>query len=464
MAWIWSQGWIQAGKSFPPARQIAAERGVSLRQVLRAVHQFAAMGFLEVRHGGGIHVLADSVATQPRQESPSLSPPVESVAGLAARIRDSIAEGEFQSGHALPKVAWICAQWHVSTRVLAEACRRLGHEGVLHKLGKNWIVGASAEQSAGLATAPKTFPASILVVSNRSEEWGEFHGNFMDDLVRILGTEADRCSVRLLPVLTGLGEVTPVFASGRKEIRRIALELGDSLMGILLTPLRESFDDFDDWCRWLVRFGKPVVWLQDNHPQLPVIASPLFHRVNFGDWSLPGRETSVELALDTLLAKGHRVLGFACNQASDHDWFRIRAKRLCDGAERRGMVVRVMEAFVTDEKLVATLLLDPEMTVIVAPNDRYARRFWKCLQALGVSVPRHMSMVSFDNLAEMKPFPISTIDFGTSLLGYKVFHLLRRDVPVHVDKDRRLQGKCTLVDNGSILDLKATPSVRRKRR
>jgi len=446
--WIWLQGWIQEGETIPSAKRIAKVTGTSVRQIMRAMHCLRDMGFLEIRRGAPVHVV--NLETK----NPSL--PVNtvfrregSVPGLVNLLREGIARADFRSGEVLPKASWLCREWHVSTRSLAMACRLIATEGLLHKEGKNWIVGLNQERGNDSFFQRQAEQPTILILCNRPEEWPEFHYNFMEGLVRSLGAEADRCAVRFQPVLTGVEKVDAVFPSGREAIRTLRRELGSSYLGTLLTPLRCTLPDFEDWCAWLCRLGK-VVWLQDNDPDHTIVSSPRFLRVNYGDWVPQGILRVTDLALDVLQQLGHHRMLFACNREEDFMWFRSRAVQLQEKAAYRGLSMHIWEKSGMNDMQMVDDLLTRKESVWLMPNDRYAVRVWKILQIREIRVPRDLSLLSFDNLAERKPFPISTIDFGMSLLGYQILHWILGDVPIRLSRKGMLCGNPKLVDEGSL--------------
>jgi len=451
IAWIWSQGWIQKGGELPSAHKIAEAYGVSIRQVLRALHEFAALGILEIQPGGRIAVVSANPSNT-LQSKPQ--PPAEIF--VAEKLRNGIAEGKFRVGEPLPKATWLCMDWKISTRSLAFACRRLAREQLLRKQGKSWIVGAAPTHKP---SAPATSRNAIVVVCNRPREWAEFHSNLLDDMARTFEMEANRLGVRLIPVLTGAEEVAQVFPHGRTQIRRCIQELGASFRGIFLTPRLDDLPEFDDWCTWLSGFNAPVVWMQDYDPNRPPpLAAQKIYRISYGAWVDASMLTEADLAMQALHEKGHRDVVFACNDPKVYHWFRLRATELRKRAEKFGMTLHCIEKNVSDQALMKLVLATPKATALLAPNDRFAVRYWQVLAEQGVRIPRDLSMVSFDNLADLHPFPISSVDFGMATLGYQAFHLLLGDVPVHAHKGRHLMGVSRLVDNGSI----AKPRSQRK--
>lgn len=85
--------------------------------------------------------------------------------------------------------------------------------------------------------------------------------------------------------------------------------------------------------------------------------------------------------------------------------------------------------------------------------DDLAKRYYLALHSLGKKIPRDISMVSFDNRWDLKPYPVSTVDFGLELLGYQAFHLITKIMPVRTGRNRQLFGINRLMDNGSITSL-----------
>lgn len=448
--WIWSQGWIQKGGELPSAHKLAKERGVSVRQILRALHEFESLGILDIKPGGRIEVIT---ANPSNCAQIILEPPAE--ISVAEKLRSGIAEGKFRAGEPLPKAMWLCADWKISTRVLVGACRRLAREQLLRKQGKSWIVGATPTHKPN---APASARNAIVIVCNRPSEWAEFHRNLLGDMVRTIEMEANRLGIRLIPVLTGIEDVPHVFPFGRTQIRHCIQDLGTSFRGILLTPIMEALPDLDEWCVWLSRFGAPIVWMQDYHPSRPLPATVRkIHRINYGSWVDPEMQTEADLVMQALHDNGHREIAFACNDPKlysnnpdAYHWFRLREIELKKRAVKLGMTVHSVTADVSDTELMRAVLAVPKVTALLAPNDYHAVRYWQVLAEQGVQIPRDLSMASFDNLADRHPFLISSVDFGMATLGYQAFHLLLGDVPVQVRKGQHLMGICQLVDNGSI--------------
>lgn len=95
----------------------------------------------------------------------------------------------------------------------------------------------------------------------------------------------------------------------------------------------------------------------------------------------------------------------------------------------------------------------PPVTALVAPNDPMACRQFAALRRMGYAVPGDISLISFDNRPTLRPFPITSIDFGLDDLGYRAFHLLFGAVSIDTGSRVRqghLRGTSRVVDQGSV--------------
>ncbi len=77
-----------------------------------------------------------------------------------------------------------------------------------------------------------------------------------------------------------------------------------------------------------------------------------------------------------------------------------------------------------------TLLTKSAATAIIAPNDMIAHKLYLWLKATKVSVPREISLLSFDNHWFLQDLPITSVDFGYGYLGFAAFHSIVQDVSI----------------------------------
>jgi len=89
-------------------------------------------------------------------------------------------------------------------------------------------------------------------------------------------------------------------------------------------------------------------------------------------------------------------------------------------------------------------------TAIIALNDWLAHQHFIWCHAAGIKVPEQLSIISFDNDPITRVFPISTIDFGFSRLGYLAARTLCGAESPYTDRDGNIPGVCTVVNRGSV--------------
>ncbi len=94
-------------------------------------------------------------------------------------------------------------------------------------------------------------------------------------------------------------------------------------------------------------------------------------------------------------------------------------------------------------------LVDSEITALIAPNDYLAHAFFNIMLSAGLSIPKHMSLVSFDNYPKFQAWPISTIDFGFGYLGYCAYHAIMQDVKIQRDKYGNVAALPRVIQRGS---------------
>jgi DNA-binding LacI/PurR family transcriptional regulator len=92
-------------------------------------------------------------------------------------------------------------------------------------------------------------------------------------------------------------------------------------------------------------------------------------------------------------------------------------------------------------------------TAIIAANDNVATEFVTWMTYTGRSVPRDMSLISFDNNPGLALYRLSSLDFGMADLGYLIAHRFIGDVAVHKDVNGNITVMPRFFDRGSIIPL-----------
>lgn len=419
---------------------------------------------------------------------------------LADELEASIREGNLRAGEGLPKIRTLAAERNLSHTTVVQALRGLEARGLIHKRGRSILVGPAPKSRRA---SPPSSPPTVLLLSQRPEEWPEFHAHFLQPFASRFALEADRFGVRLAPVLAQAsgGGGDPLFPAGLGRISEFVRSLGRAYQGTAVLSMRRHFPAHGKCLRWLDSLQRPILWLQDDEPGKAFAPCRNLVRIAYGDWAGPGNPLPADLAVRTLADRGHRILGFACNEPGARDWVEIRLATLRQAMRGLGRDLALhsrlefsgdlesaacrkrLEALATQswrvaaslardlarfrgsfadwstpadrEFLLEAAVLEPvlrkgDVTALIAPNDPQACRQFAALRREGYSIPGDISLLSFDNRPNLRPYPISSIDFGMDELGYRAFHHLFGALPVRVGRKRVLLGRNSVIDHGSI--------------
>lgn len=183
----------------------------------------------------------------------------------------------------------------------------------------------------------------------------------------------------------------------------------------------------------------PAVALSRTWPELPIsTVGPNYHQ-------------QVRLALEHLLALGHRRIGFVA-KADDRrfEWFRWRLDAY--QALMRQQIGTVDEDLIAigvdGADAVATLLQRaPDVTALFAINDERALEAIQGIKALGLQIPRDLSIIGQDNVIELMgetPF-LTTVDFPHAQVGALAAELLLHQIANEAISHCNLWVQCALV-------------------
>ncbi len=99
--------------------------------------------------------------------------------------------------------------------------------------------------------------------------------------------------------------------------------------------------------------------------------------------------------------------------------------------------------------LLRSILENPLITAIIAPNDFLGHKLNYCLKAMGIAVPQKISLISFDNQWFLQSLPVTTVDFGYSYLGFAAFHQIAQDIDLKVI-DGNIPAQPRIMHRGSV--------------
>jgi DNA-binding LacI/PurR family transcriptional regulator/DNA-binding transcriptional regulator YhcF (GntR family) len=417
---------------------------------------------------------------------------------LYASLRDRIASGVYRAGTALPKFSQIAATYRVSHTTIGQALERLSDDGYVHKSGKQWMVGrapARAPLSSG-HHARAVGSVVLVMVPNEFMLFSFFKHAFYTPFLSTLQNELMNAGMHMSMVLReGPGARESLLPAGPQDLRSEIRRLGDDYAGALIVDNNPQADNFADQCVVLSDAGsRPVVFFDYTHVGDWLTRS---YR-GMGNWYFRldfDESAAARCAVDHLARAGHRRVGMPLFKPEIETWVPRRYNRVKEAVDRhqgamtllvsdqretlwekrfrehsgtRAGFLRRAAAFAdmsntSRQSLASRLravtasmsgLIDQGVTALISSDDALAREHYFWCRCAGVDIPRHLSMVSFDNLAESAIVPVSTVDFGFARLGYLAARILIGDLAVACEDDGTIRGECTMIDRGSIRKVK----------
>jgi hypothetical protein len=468
----------------PSIASLAEEFHSSYQTMWKAAQVLARKGVIVVRMGAR---MVPASGAQP--------------AGARDRFLDSvragIREGIWKTGEPVPKFAYFQSVYHVGQDTIARIMRRLADEDLLHKQGRRWIVGsAPGIKGPGVMTPSGGSRSKVVLMlfpnlmdANNFFQPAPFISQFADELMKQ--------GIKIEVVLHDKQEIEATDAiSGINAIEARIAGLGDRYCGLFAHNPGTSPEYFQRCLAMALSKKKPVL-LYDPQNSLKTFTRSLFGGRSPFFRLFADEIAATALAVDVLVNYGHRIIGFPDMFTPRHRWVPRRIEYVRKAAARHSPPPMIFspeqsEPFWTyvQDKPISVLnylfrgiskalrlrtelthgirakpsirqkllektpslasIFDDGATAIIAGNDYIARDYYYWLKIIGIDLPRHISMISFDNQPEFIASSLSTIDFGLGRLGYKAAHLLIGDIPAQSDAEGHIAGVCTLVDRGSI--------------
>ncbi len=227
--------------------------------------------------------------------------------------------------------------------------------------------------------------------------------------------------------LSVLDIANPHFASILKGANRVAQQHGLTVLVVdteetpsrerpLLEALARRVDGMIVFSRmrepdmgWMTGIGKPLVFFGSLR-ELPLLS------VASDD------HTGAYMATQHLVGQGHRRLAYLGFSKSRRDEERLGGIRAC--LEQHGLTIDIVDCDNPSpsegERVCSFLMLarqPPE--AVICYNDMMAIGFMKAVQALGLSVPGHVSVVGFDNIlyGQYTTPALTTVDLQSERMG-----------------------------------------------
>ncbi len=468
----------------PSLYELARSHKVAYGTMQKAVRLLASRGIVECAPGKGVTIPSRRGAEMQDDRGEE---------NLYQTIHTRIVDGTYPAGQALPRVNYFAKSECVSPNAILYVFKRLEDENFIHKRGKFWIAGPAPLPSGFISsshwwdhTAP---PVVVLLTGNNVFWYGMFTTQFTSPFAFAFVNELTKYGVQMNLVLAkrvSEGELS--VASGIDQARSAIAALGKRYRGTIMVsgPDKKDLEDLEGWVSALHQFGRPVVMFDfagrgtafEPHEREKLRYFYRFHR---------DEEAAVSLALETLVSLGHESV--AMPDYPEFDWIAGRINRLKHIARKRFANVAIHETthsepfwnfresgiygfpslrstpasaggtrgavseaqhLMENTPSLAKLLRHRKISALLAPCDGMGIKYLLWLHRVGIEVPKSVSLLSFDNNSSSSVFPLSSIDFGFSRLGYLAAHLFIGDTPAYFGKNRDIPGKCSLIDRGSL--------------
>ncbi|MBD3390758.1 MAG: GntR family transcriptional regulator [Chitinivibrionales bacterium] len=476
----------------PSLRELSRKYEVSLQTMWKATSHLKDRGILAFSQGKRMRVVPAGDAPAPADLHGG------SATALYERIKKRISDGTYRAGQGLPKTRYFVLTEYCSNDTVCEALRMLEADRLIHKKRRRWMIGPPEPEINVRSPRTADRPVVVLVSTNSS-----YHDLFFD-------THLDQFSAEFFSELNAKEieykvafndweySMRSLFPIGREGTLSLINSLGNRYQGALVMVHATSAVDLPEMLSWLCQFEKPVVWL-DMDNKGPGWDRQRITRKNFFRCFSDERR-AVNLAVDHLCEAGHKSIGFPKYEPYLRDAYfleeriqHVRDKIAGDNLELSITVPPVrtepweawheefsgisyqalagihdtmhqrepaargarLDAMISDELLGRTptlreLLTDTDVTAVLAANEWLAINYYYWLTYAGVSIPRDISIVAFDNYRRFMHHPIATVDLKLDELGYLAAHIFSGDIPVRHDRRGNIPARPVFVDRGSL--------------
>lgn len=320
---------------------------------------------------------------------------------------------------------------------------------------KDGVRGDTRDRVLRAVTALNYRPnhAARTLSSGRSRAIGviTMEGAMIGPTSTLTGIEHEARSLGYTLSVAILGELTPAAVADAVDSLR-----GLAVAGIVLSAPHTGVDD-----SLLTGPNPPMVAVEGFRGHVPVVA-------------VDQRDGAV-LATRHLIDLGHRVI---CHIAGPDDRFEALEREqgwrdaLAAAGLPAGTLLRGDWSPQSGYDLAGQLLEGPPATAVVVANDQMAVGVLRRLSEAGVDVPRQMSVVGFDDIAEA-PFlrpSLTTVHYDFYELGRRTFRRLMDTIDepaghapeTSVGADSRTVIEPTLIVRESTAPPHQRPPVRRR--
>ncbi len=104
--------------------------------------------------------------------------------------------------------------------------------------------------------------------------------------------------------------------------------------------------------------------------------------------------------------------------------------------------------------LLLRFLIIEKLTALISVRDAHVRTLLPMISRMKISIPRELSIVSYDNYIDDARLPVDSVDNGFGDLGYRAFHRIIGDIPIAVDRSGNLVTHNDIAVRGSVCEAK----------
>jgi DNA-binding LacI/PurR family transcriptional regulator/DNA-binding transcriptional regulator YhcF (GntR family) len=443
----------------PPFSKLTRRYGVSKTTVCRAVAHMTKRKMVQ-RQGPRTLYVVDPGRFGPKR---ALNPVSETVRAVYENLKELCLSGRFEIGTPLPKLAYFAQLFHASRLTVTRALQLLEKEGIIHKLGKSWIVGRGGAGKAGasernvIASYGADRPV-VLVIAQRFNIYCDITRKdeckpFLDAFYRQLKQHTISYRICFVEKVDDLFDIISSEAGILSSIR----ESRSSYRGALL--LGKHLLENRSFIRKLLEFRKPVMLYDHLHETSPPDIEQLEKDSCF---SRIGRDSvkSIAMIMDHLSEHGHSVVGMPLfpphlENVYQRIWMEGRIALVRQAAAQAKPPIHIhtvqLEKPASGMRLSSECFRNPvdpglhsrrfadrlsyaapalrdviihhKATALVALNDLLARDYylWCCSQ--GIAIPQEVSIVSFENYSFAEALGLTSIDFGMDTAGLQAASL-----------------------------------------
>ncbi|MBD3421617.1 MAG: hypothetical protein GF398_15990 [Chitinivibrionales bacterium] len=478
----------------PGIGALSRQYGVSYCTMQKAVHLLADQGVLNCTVGKKITINPNKARLI------GVDAPVARTAqdNFYRNVRQSIVDGTHIVGEPLPKFEFFILEYHVSIHTIVNTCRRLSDEGLIHKVGKKWVVGPRRAALNSPAPLRDTSPVVAMLVGHERAWYKLSTIDHTAPYVGILDSELLKYGFQCRLILSRkIWEDVFVLQTRHSDARPLLRQLGSRLTGSIMCSTSFMRGAYDEWIEMLAPFKKPIIFFDFNNDAGYISRKyPGIRKYFYRFYS--DENQALKLAISSLAKCGHRVIGIPYYGHREYSWIRSRVDRIKEIAaghypdlkiitsdstavdaphelmrsnprfremlqhHAREMLFDKSTALSVDdrepfEQVAANvalstipLLKNHQITAVIGLNDVFAREIYFLLNLLGVELPRDLSMISFDNAPASRAYSIATIDYGFARAGYLSAHALIGDIVVRKGVSGNSACECKLINRGSL--------------